>query len=105
MPRVEQLGVTQTSLSQHSVALPPFPGRECMVDQDEIHCPSICYQSCENKAKVVSLDEKERGIRATLNFGHTFGHVMAVDMSCRLGWIDNSIVRRVLNILQEVMTV
>ncbi|KAG6536238.1 hypothetical protein ZIOFF_001289 [Zingiber officinale] len=34
MPQVEQLGVTQNSLSQHSVALPPFPGRECMVDQD-----------------------------------------------------------------------
>jgi 3-dehydroquinate synthase len=32
-------------------------------------------RSCENKAEVVSLDEKEGGLRATLNLGHTFGHV------------------------------
>lgn len=32
-------------------------------------------RSCENKAEVVSLDEKESGMRATLNLGHTFGHV------------------------------
>ncbi|KAG2696477.1 hypothetical protein I3843_07G059600 [Carya illinoinensis] len=59
---------------------------------------------------------------ATLNLGHTFGHaietgfgygqwlhgeavaagmVMAVDMSYRLGWIDDSIVKRVDNILQR----
>lgn len=32
-------------------------------------------RSCENKAEVVSLDERESGLRATLNLGHTFGHV------------------------------
>lgn len=32
-------------------------------------------RSCENKAEVVSKDEKESGLRATLNLGHTFGHV------------------------------
>ncbi|KAJ9172645.1 hypothetical protein P3X46_015859 [Hevea brasiliensis] len=79
-------------------------------------------RSCENKAEVVSLDEKEGGLRATLNLGHTFGHaietgfgygqwlhgeavaagtVMAVDMSYRLGWIDDSIVKRIHNILQQ----
>ncbi|CAH9080605.1 unnamed protein product [Cuscuta europaea] len=79
-------------------------------------------RSCENKAEVVSLDEKESGLRATLNLGHTFGHAietgvgygqwlhgeavaagtaMAVDMSHRLGWIDDSIVHRVDKILQE----
>lgn len=35
-------------------------------------------RSCENKAEVVSLDEKESGLRATLNLGHTFGHVSSV---------------------------
>ncbi|WOL16211.1 auxin response factor 6-like isoform X1 [Canna indica] len=34
VPQVEQLGVLQPSISQHSVTLLPFPGRECMVDQD-----------------------------------------------------------------------
>ncbi|KAJ6929806.1 hypothetical protein NC652_013625 [Populus alba x Populus x berolinensis] len=79
-------------------------------------------RSCENKAEVVSLDEKESGLRATLNLGHTFGHaietgfgygvwlhgeavaagmVMAVDMSYRLGWIDDLLVKRVHNILQQ----
>jgi 3-dehydroquinate synthase len=31
-------------------------------------------RSCENKAEVVAADEKEAGVRATLNLGHTFGH-------------------------------
>lgn len=62
-------------------------------------------RSCVNKAEVVAADEKEGGVRATLNLGHTFGHaietgtgygallhgeavaigtVMAADMSVRL---------------------
>lgn len=66
-------------------------------------------RSCANKARVVELDEKELGIRAILNFGHTFGHaienrlgykdwlhgeavaagmVIAADFSNRLGLID-----------------
>jgi 3-dehydroquinate synthase len=46
-----------------------------------VHCRdpnALAYaikRSCENKAEVVSLDEKESGLRATLNLGHTFGHV------------------------------
>ncbi|KAK1305351.1 hypothetical protein QJS10_CPB11g01997 [Acorus calamus] len=32
-------------------------------------------RSCENKAEVISSDEKESGLRTTLNLGHTFGHV------------------------------
>jgi len=33
-------------------------------------------RSVELKAEVVNLDEKESGIRAVLNYGHTFGHVV-----------------------------
>ncbi|MGM0508517.1 MAG: 3-dehydroquinate synthase, partial [Fusobacteriota bacterium] len=33
-------------------------------------------RSCEIKANIVSQDEKEKGIRAFLNYGHTFGHVV-----------------------------
>lgn len=37
----------------------------------------ICIaKSVETKAHVVSQDEKEMGIRAALNYGHTFGHVI-----------------------------
>jgi shikimate kinase / 3-dehydroquinate synthase len=66
-------------------------------------------RSCEIKANVVRQDEREGGLRAILNFGHTFGHaieaglgygkwlhgeavgcgmVMAADLSYRLGMID-----------------
>jgi len=79
-------------------------------------------QSCINKAEVVAADEKEGGVRATLNLGHTFGHaietgtgygtllhgeavsigmVMAADMSVRLGWIDPSILVRTRQLLQR----
>jgi len=33
-------------------------------------------RSCELKAKVVAADERENGLRAILNFGHTFGHAI-----------------------------
>ncbi|XP_031250462.1 3-dehydroquinate synthase, chloroplastic-like [Pistacia vera] len=103
-----------------------FEWQEKNIDKLMARDPSaLAYaikRSCENKAEVVSLDEKEGGVRATLNLGHTFGHaienglgygewlhgeavaagtVMAVDMSYRLGWIDDSIVKRVLNILKQ----
>ena len=32
------------------------------------------YESCKIKKKVVEKDEKEKGLRKILNFGHTFGH-------------------------------
>lgn len=68
-------------------------------------------RSCAAKARVVAADERESGVRATLNLGHTFGHaiethkgygvwlhgeavaagtVMALDMSERLGWITTA---------------
>ena len=34
------------------------------------------YESCRNKAEVVTQDERETGIRAILNLGHTFGHAI-----------------------------
>ena len=76
--------------------------------------------SCLNKARVVALDEREGGIRAILNLGHTFGHaietdqgygnwlhgeavatgmLMAADLSARLGWIAGSDVNRISDLL------
>ncbi len=37
-------------------------------------------RSCEIKSQIVALDEKEGGVRATLNFGHTFGHAIEAGM-------------------------
>jgi len=36
----------------------------------------VIQRSVELKAEVVNLDEKESGVRAVLNYGHTFGHVV-----------------------------
>ncbi len=73
-------------------------------------------RSCEIKSAVVAADEKESGIRAILNFGHTFGHaiesglgygewlhgeavgcgmVMAADLSSRLGYLKTEEVSRI----------
>jgi 3-dehydroquinate synthase len=73
-------------------------------------------RSCEIKADIVRQDEREGGLRAILNFGHTFGHaieaglgygqwlhgeavgcgmVMAADLSARMGLIDDSAVQRI----------
>jgi len=37
-------------------------------------------RSCELKAQVVAADEREIGVRAILNFGHTFGHAIEAGM-------------------------
>jgi 3-dehydroquinate synthase len=79
-------------------------------------------RSCENKAAVVKADEKEAGVRATLNLGHTFGHAienfsgygtwlhgeavaigtaMAATMSGRMGWIDEALVKRTYTLLER----
>ncbi len=76
--------------------------------------------SCLIKAKVVAEDEKENGIRAILNLGHTFGHaieayqgygswlhgeavgagmVMACDLSVRMGWIDMELYDRAVTLI------
>ncbi len=40
----------------------------------------VVKRCCELKADVVSKDEKEKGLRALLNYGHTFGHAIEVGM-------------------------
>lgn len=78
-------------------------------------------RSCQDKADIVAADEREQGVRALLNLGHTFGHaietgcgygvvlhgeaiaigmVMAADLSRRLGWLDEATVDRIKAILQ-----
>ena len=72
-------------------------------------------RSCEIKAWVVGQDERESGLRAILNFGHTFGHaieaglgygewlhgeavgcgmVLAANLSAKLGLVDAALVER-----------
>jgi 3-dehydroquinate synthase len=44
--------------------------------RDDKDIKTAILKSIETKAKVVSLDEREAGIRAVLNYGHTFAHVV-----------------------------
>ncbi len=78
--------------------------------------------SVETKARVVSEDEKERGLRAALNYGHTFGHVieketgykkylhgesvaigivMANRLAQRLGMLSNEEAERIISVLKR----
>ncbi|MEA2050265.1 MAG: 3-dehydroquinate synthase [Campylobacterota bacterium] len=43
---------------------------------NEKNIKTMIQKSVETKAWVVSQDEKEKGLRAALNYGHTFGHVI-----------------------------
>jgi len=82
----------------------------------------IVRRSCEIKASVVAQDERESGLRAILNFGHTFGHaietglgfgvwlhgeavgcgmVMAAQLSHRLGLVDAFFVHRLVNLIEK----
>lgn len=79
-------------------------------------------RSVEIKAWVVSQDEKEAGLRAVLNFGHTFGHaieagmgygvwlhgegvgagmVMAAQLSQELGLVDAAFVQRLTRLIER----
>jgi 3-dehydroquinate synthase len=76
---------------------------------------AVVSRSCEIKAAVVAADEREGGLRAILNFGHTFGHaieaelgygvwlhgeavgagmVMAAELSCRVDGLDRAHAQR-----------
>jgi 3-dehydroquinate synthase len=48
--------------------------------RDEAALYRAVRRSCEIKAHVVAQDEKEGGLRAILNFGHTFGHAIEAGM-------------------------
>lgn len=88
---------------------------DALMARDRSALAHAVRRSCEIKAWVVGQDERESGLRAILNFGHTFGHaieaglgygqwlhgeavgagmVMAADLSRRLGLVDAEFVDR-----------
>ncbi|KAK9835567.1 hypothetical protein WJX74_003172 [Apatococcus lobatus] len=95
---------------------------EKLLNRDSKAMMHAIDRSCAIKADIVALDEREGGVRATLNLGHTFGHaieaaqgygvwlhgeavaagmVMAADMSFRLGWIEPEICKRTVELLKR----
>jgi 3-dehydroquinate synthase len=87
--------------------------------------PALSYavrRSCELKSAIVSADERESGMRALLNFGHTFGHaieagagygtwlhgeavaagmVMAAELSALMGHLNKNEVSRVRDLIRR----
>lgn len=78
---------------------------------------------CEIKSAIVAADEREGGLRAILNFGHTFGHaienavgygrwlhgeavgvgmLIACDLSCRMQLLDGSVLARLRALLERL---
>jgi 3-dehydroquinate synthase len=49
---------------------------DALLDRDARALAHAVRRSCEIKAEVVGQDERESGLRAILNFGHTFGHAI-----------------------------
>ena len=89
---------------------------------DEENLKIAIKYSVETKARVVSEDEKERGLRAALNYGHTFGHVieketnykkylhgesvaigivMANRLAKRLGMLESEEAKRIKTVLER----
>ena len=80
----------------------------------------IIKRCCQNKANIVAQDEKEAGLRALLNLGHTFGHaieaemgygnwlhgeavaagmVQAAQLACLRSWLSHADVERIKQLL------
>ncbi len=97
-------------------------GIDALMARDTAALAHAVRRSCEIKAEVVGQDERESGLRAILNFGHTFGHaieaglgygdwlhgeavgcgmVMAATLSQRLGRVDGAFVQRLKALVQR----
>ena len=95
---------------------------DALLARDPAALAHVVKRSCEIKAWVVGQDEREAGLRAILNFGHTFGHaieaglgygewlhgegvgcgmVMAAHLSLRLGLVDAMFVGRLTHLVAK----
>ncbi|MDO8252509.1 MAG: 3-dehydroquinate synthase [Rhodoferax sp.] len=95
---------------------------DALLAKDPAALAHAIQRSCEIKAAVVGQDERESGLRAILNFGHTFGHaiesglgygawlhgegvgcgmVMAAHLSQRLGLVDLAFVTRLTRLIER----
>ena len=93
-----------------------------LLARDPVTLNEAIQRSCENKAEIVAADEKEEGVRALLNLGHTFGHaiengmgygvwlhgeavaagiVLAADLSRRMKLISEADVSRIRKIFLQ----
>ncbi len=95
---------------------------DALLQRDPAALEHAIRRSCEIKAGIVAKDEREQGLRAVLNLGHTFGHaieaatgyaewlhgeavgagmLVAATLSARLGWLTAADVERIRTLLQR----
>ncbi len=95
---------------------------DALLARDAAALAHAVRRSCEIKAWVVGQDERESGLRAILNFGHTFGHaieaslgygtwlhgeavgcgmVLAADLSVRLGLVPAAFGERIARLVER----
>jgi len=95
---------------------------DALLARDKAALACAVRRSCEIKAEVVGQDEREQGLRAILNFGHTIGHaieaglgygawlhgeavacgmVLAADLSCRLGLMPDGFTARLRALIER----
>ena len=81
----------------------------------------VVYESIKTKSKIVTKDEKENGVRALLNFGHTFGHaieaknnykgvshgeavVLGMIIASEISYLENYITKKELEEIKNLIT-
>lgn len=95
---------------------------EALLNKNSSTLLEAIERCCRNKSDIVAEDEHEKGVRALLNLGHTFGHAietgqgygkylhgeavaigicMAADLSHRLGWLKKNDVDRIVALLEQ----
>lgn len=104
MPQVEQMGPPQTNISQSSVSLPPFPGRECSIDQEgnsdpqshllfgvNIEASSLIMQNGMSNLRGVGSDSNTTTIAfPTSNYMNTTGTDFSLNPAMTPSCIDES---------------
>ncbi len=84
--------------------------REEILKRDPEKLRHIIMTSCEIKARVVAADERESGLRATLNYGHTIGHAIETETNysrfkhgeaVAIGMVIEAMVAEYLNLLSS----
>jgi 3-dehydroquinate synthase len=100
-----------------------FANVDRLLARDKDSLLSVIKRSCTLKASIVAQDERETGLRAVLNYGHTFGHavetltgyrefthgeavavgmVQAAKVSERMGYADNGETERIVLLLERL---
>ncbi|GMI91673.1 hypothetical protein HRI_002836700 [Hibiscus trionum] len=92
LPQVEQLGPIQTNISHYSISLPPFPGRECSIDQEggtdpqshllfgvNIEPSSLLFQNGMSSLRGVGSDSDSTTIPFSSNYMSTAGTDFSVN--------------------------